>query len=210
MSDWLKGKIGKSVDVVIIVGSDSDLQNRSKKPGRTPEKTDFEKSELCEFLDGLDLGFLVVVASAHRHPEPLKEILHELFKLDEGRPYVAVCAASMNSALPGAVSGYALEMGWTDLIVLGVALSWKHQPDALDAVLADTHMPPGVPVCCVGVGEPGWRNAAIVAAQICTIAKVPTRLGLFTSLRTAIEKQRAKKPPIPCWKTNRPIEPSKD
>jgi len=53
----------------------------------------------------------------------------------------------------------------TDLPVIGVPLtSSTSVAGGLDALLAISQMPPGVPVACMGIN--GARNAAILAAKI--------------------------------------------
>ncbi len=55
----------------------------------------------------------------------------------------------------------------TDLPVIGVPLVTSTSvAGGLDALLAITQMPPGVPVGCVGVNAA--RNAAVLAARVVT------------------------------------------
>ena len=53
----------------------------------------------------------------------------------------------------------------TELPVLGVPVRSKAL-DGLDSLLSIAQMPPGVPVGALAVGEPGARNAGLLAAQI--------------------------------------------
>ena len=63
----------------------------------------------------------------------------------------------MSAALPGVVAAH------TTLPVIGVPIKGGAL-DGLDALLAITQMPPGVPVASVGLN--GARNAGILAVQI--------------------------------------------
>jgi phosphoribosylaminoimidazole carboxylase PurE protein len=78
---------------------------------------------------------------------------------------VVIAAAGGAAHLAGAVAAH------TTLPVIGVPLA---SPNAiaggLDALLSTVQMPRGVPVATVAVGEPGAANAAILAAQILSIA----------------------------------------
>ena len=72
---------------------------------------------------------------------------------------VIIAGASLGAALPGMVAAH------TDLPVIGVPLtSSSSVGGGLDALLAISQMPPGVPVGTVGVD--GARNAAVLAARI--------------------------------------------
>jgi 5-(carboxyamino)imidazole ribonucleotide mutase len=96
------------------------------------------------------------VRSAHRQPDAVAEYARSA--RDRGLR-VVIAGAGLAAALPGAVAAH------TDLPVVGVPLrSSMSVLDGLDALLAITQMPPGVPVACVSVD--GSRNAAILAARI--------------------------------------------
>jgi len=96
------------------------------------------------------------VRSAHRTPEAVTEYARSA----RARGLrVLIAGAGLSAALPGAVAAH------TDLPVIGVPLrSSMSVLDGLDALLAITQMPPGVPVACVGVDSA--RNAALLAARI--------------------------------------------
>ena len=68
-----------------------------------------------------------------------------------------ICGAGMAAALPGVVAAY------TELPVIGVPIA-SGGLGGMDALLAISQMPPGVPVGCMAIG--GARNAAIFAARI--------------------------------------------
>jgi phosphoribosylaminoimidazole carboxylase PurE protein len=96
------------------------------------------------------------VMSAHREPETVADYAKNA-KMRGLR--VIIAGAGLAAALPGVVAAH------TDLPVIGVPLTSKTSvAGGLDALLAISQMPPGVPVACVGVDNA--RNAAVLAAQI--------------------------------------------
>jgi 5-(carboxyamino)imidazole ribonucleotide mutase len=96
------------------------------------------------------------VMSAHREPDTVAEYAKNA-KMRGIR--VIIAGAGLAAALPGVVAAH------TDLPVIGVPLTSKTSvAGGLDALLAISQMPPGVPVACVGVDNA--RNAAVLAAQI--------------------------------------------
>jgi phosphoribosylaminoimidazole carboxylase PurE protein len=105
-----------------------------------------------------DRGILheVRVMSAHRDPDVVADYARNA-RLRGLR--VVIAGAGLSAALPGVVAAH------TDLPVIGVPLtSSTSVAGGLDALLAITQMPPGVPVGCVGVDNA--RNAAVLAARI--------------------------------------------
>ena len=94
--------------------------------------------------------------SAHRDPETVAEYAKNA-RLRGMR--VIIAGAGLSAALPGVVAAH------TELPVIGVPLSSKTSvAGGLDALLAVTQMPPGVPVASVGVDNA--KNAAVLAARI--------------------------------------------
>ena len=92
--------------------------------------------------------------SAHRSPRTLADWMAEL----EPRGIeVVIAGAGMSAALPGVVAAH------TALPVIGVPIKGGAL-DGLDALLAISQMPPGVPVACVGLDAA--KNAAVLAVQI--------------------------------------------
>ena len=127
--------------VGILVGSESD---RERMQGA------------FDLLDKEGVGYEFDVRSAHRTPDSVTEYARAA---RERGLRVLICGAGLSAALPGVVAAH------TDLPVIGVALkSSLSVLDGLDALLAITQMPPGVPVAAVGVDNA--RNAAALAVRI--------------------------------------------
>ncbi|HKF79537.1 MAG TPA: 5-(carboxyamino)imidazole ribonucleotide mutase [Thermoleophilaceae bacterium] len=96
------------------------------------------------------------VMSAHRDPQTVAEYAGNA-KMRGLR--VIIAGAGLSAALPGVVAAH------TDLPVIGVPLTTRTSvAGGLDALLAISQMPPGVPVACVGVDAA--KNAAVLAAKI--------------------------------------------
>ena len=129
------------VVVGILVGSESD---RERMQGA------------FDLLDKEGVGYEFDVRSAHRTPDAVADYARSA---RERGLRVLICGAGLSAALPGVVAAH------TDLPVIGVPLkSSLSVLDGLDALLAITQMPPGVPVAAVGVDNA--RNAAALALRI--------------------------------------------
>jgi phosphoribosylaminoimidazole carboxylase PurE protein len=127
--------------VGILVGSESDRERM--------------QAALDE-LDARGIPWEFDVRSAHRTPDAVAEYARTA--ADRGLK-VLICGAGLAAALPGAVAAH------TELPVIGVPLrSSTSVLDGLDALLAITQMPPGVPVGSMGIDAA--KNAAIFAARI--------------------------------------------
>jgi 5-(carboxyamino)imidazole ribonucleotide mutase len=125
----------------ILVGSDSDRERMQAA---------------LDVLDEQGVGYEFEVRSAHRTPDAVTEYARTA--RDRGLR-VLICGAGLSAALPGVVAAH------TDLPVIGVPLrSSLSVLDGLDALLAISQMPPGVPVATVGVDNA--RNAAALALRI--------------------------------------------
>ena len=129
------------VVVGILVGSESDRERMQAA---------------FDLLDKEGVGYEFDVRSAHRTPDAVTEYARTA---RERGLRVLICGAGLSAALPGVVAAH------TDLPVIGVPLkSSLSVLDGLDALLAITQMPPGVPVAAVGVDNA--RNAAALALRI--------------------------------------------
>jgi 5-(carboxyamino)imidazole ribonucleotide mutase len=109
-----------------------------------------------DLLDEQGVGYEFEVRSAHRTPDAVAD--YAKTARDRGLR-VIICGAGLSAALPGVVASH------TDLPVIGVPLrSSLSVLDGLDALLAISQMPTGVPVATVGVDNA--RNAAALALRI--------------------------------------------
>src|SRR2546426_1508370 len=132
------------IHVGVLVGSESDRERMQAA---------------LDLLDEQGVGYEFEVRSAHRTPDAVAE--YAKTARDRGLR-VLICGAGLSAALPGAVAAH------TDLPVIGVPLrSSLSVLDGLDALLAISQMPPGVPVATVGVDNA--RNAAALAVRILRI-----------------------------------------
>jgi 5-(carboxyamino)imidazole ribonucleotide mutase len=130
--------------VGILVGSESDRERMQAA---------------LDLLDEQGVGYEFEVRSAHRTPDAVAE--YAKTARDRGLR-VLICGAGLSAALPGVVASH------TDLPVIGVPLrSSLSVLDGLDALLAISQMPPGVPVAAVGVDNA--RNAAALALRILSV-----------------------------------------
>jgi 5-(carboxyamino)imidazole ribonucleotide mutase len=133
---------------LVVLGSDSD----------------FAAVEPCfKILGEFAVMFEAHVCSAHRSPDKAAE----LAKGAEGRGFGVIIAAAGKAAhLPGVLAAY------TPLPVIGLPVR-APALDGLDALLSMAQMPPGAPVATVAID--GAENAALLAAQILSVASPPLR-----------------------------------
>src|SRR5437016_4213311 len=122
------------VEVLIVLGSKTDSEV-GKKAG--------------SLLDEFGVEHEMVVASAHRTPD----LLRDLIRNTPAKVFIAV--AGLSAALPGTIAAH------TTKPVIGVPVSGKLN---LDAILSVSQMPPGVPVAAVGLDR--GENAAILAVEM--------------------------------------------
>jgi 5-(carboxyamino)imidazole ribonucleotide mutase len=127
--------------VGIVMGSKSDMQVMERA---------------AQELEERHIRYEMRVMSAHRDPETVADYAKNA-RMRGLR--VIIAGAGLSAALPGVVAAH------TDLPVIGVPLTSKTSvAGGLDALLAITQMPPGVPVASVGVDNA--KNAAVLAARI--------------------------------------------
>ncbi|RAJ82093.1 5-(carboxyamino)imidazole ribonucleotide mutase [Chitinophaga dinghuensis] len=131
--------------VLIIMGSESD-------------KPVMEESQ--KYLQFFGIESDMIVASAHRNPDKVRELCITAQEKGFG---AVIAAAGMAAALPGVVSAY------TSLPVLGVPLEGG-LPGGVDALYSIVQMPAGLPVGTLAVGKAGARNAAVLAARILALS----------------------------------------
>ncbi|MEM3059670.1 MAG: 5-(carboxyamino)imidazole ribonucleotide mutase [Methanomassiliicoccales archaeon] len=125
-------------DVTILLGSKNDLMIGEKA---------------LETLRRFEVSAELLIASAHRTPDRLKEIVTR----SDAKIFIAI--AGLSAALPGAVAAL------TTKPVIGVPVSGKVN---LDSILSIIQMPPGIPVAAVGLDR--GENAALLALEILALS----------------------------------------
>lgn len=125
--------------VGIIMGSKSDLDTMKKA---------------SSVLDEFNIPYEMVIASAHRTPEAVKNFVTRLE--DEGA-IAFIAGAGAAAHLPGVVASF------TTLPVIGIPLNATALM-GIDSLLAIVQMPSGMPVATMAVD--GVKNAALFAVQI--------------------------------------------
>jgi 5-(carboxyamino)imidazole ribonucleotide mutase len=129
--------------VAIVMGSDSDWP--ILKPA-------------AELLKQFGIGCEVVVASAHRTPGKVRDIVTSA---DERGIGAFISAAGAAAHLGGVIASY------TTLPVIGVPIN-ATPLNGMDALLSTVQMPSGIPVATMAIN--GAKNAAIFAAQIFAVS----------------------------------------
>jgi 5-(carboxyamino)imidazole ribonucleotide mutase len=148
--------------VGIIMGSTSDWETMR---------------HAAETLKSLSVPFETRIVSAHRTPD----LLFEYAASAEGRGLEVLIAGAGGAAhLPGMTASKTL------LPVVGVPIQ-SRALNGLDSLLSIAQMPAGVPVATVAIGEPGAKNAALLAAAILAARHPP----LKDALRAFRERQTA-------------------
>lgn len=118
-------------------------------------KSDVKIAEKAvSILKEFEIEYEVRVASAHRTPELVEEIV----KNSKSKVFIAI--AGLAAHLPGVVAAM------TTKPVIAVPVESKL--DGLDALLSAVQMPPGIPAACVGIDR--GENAAILAAEMLSIS----------------------------------------
>ena len=112
-------------------------------------------------LKKFGIGFDIAVASAHRTPARVEELV----KGSSADAFIAI--AGLSAALPGVVASFTVKP------VIGVPVSGAVN---MDALLSVVQMPPGIPVAAVGLDR--GDNAAILAAEIIAVNDEGVRKAL--------------------------------
>jgi 5-(carboxyamino)imidazole ribonucleotide mutase len=144
------------MSVAIVLGSKSDLP---------------VARAATEVLKELGVAYSVHIASAHRTPGLLRELV------EKSAAGVFIGIAGLSAALPGAIASH------TTKPVIGVPVSGKVN---LDAILSIVQMPPGIPVAAVGLDS--GANAAVLAAQILAVCDIGLAERLARRRRAMQEK----------------------
>lgn len=133
--------------VSIILGSKSDMPVAEKA---------------ITMLRKFGIGFDIAVASAHRTPARVEELV----KGSDADVFIAI--AGLSAALPGSIAAFTVKP------VIGVPVSGTL---SLDALLSVVQLPPGIPVAAVGLDR--GDNAAILAAEILAVTDEGVRKALL-------------------------------
>ena len=118
--------------------------------GSATDRPIAQKAE--KILEKFNITFETFVASAHRTPDRVVEIVRN------SQADVFIALAGLSAALPGVVAAHTMKP------VIGVPCASSSSPANLDSLLSVVQMPPGVPVAGVGIGR--GENAALLAARI--------------------------------------------
>ncbi len=131
----------KNLDILILMGSDSDWE---------------VMSEAATLLERFGVNHDARVSSAHRTPDRTLQIVREA---EEKGCKVIIAGAGAAAHLAGVVAGHTL------LPVIGIPLN-ATSLQGIDALLATVQMPAGIPVASMAIGKAGATNAALFALQI--------------------------------------------
>lgn len=160
-------KKNKSYDVVIIMGSDSDLK---------------VMSAASEILNEFKISNHLQIVSAHRTPKEMVQFSEDAKK----NGYKIIIAGAGGAAhLPGMVASL------TTLPVIGVPVNVTSL-NGLDALLSIAQMPKGVPVATMAVDNA--YNAGLFAARILALSDLglQKKLSVF-SVQQKIKVQKMNK-----------------
>ncbi|HHW08199.1 MAG TPA: 5-(carboxyamino)imidazole ribonucleotide mutase [Clostridia bacterium] len=125
--------------------------------------------QAADLLEELQIGYEVVIASAHRTPEQAFD--YAKTAADRGLQ-VIIAGAGGAAHLPGVLAAL------TVLPVIGVPMATKTL-GGVDSLYSIVQMPAGIPVATMAIN--GAKNAALFAAQILALqdAAVRERLGQY-------------------------------
>jgi 5-(carboxyamino)imidazole ribonucleotide mutase len=161
---------GKKAQVGIVMGSVSDWKTMSAA---------------AAILDEFGVAYEKNVVSAHRTPHWLAEYAGTAQKRGL---QVVIAGAGGAAHLPGMAAAF------TTLPVLGVPVE-SRALKGMDSLLSIAQMPAGVPVGCLAIGEPGAKNAALLAISILSLQDEKLR-GRWEKFRLEqTRKVRAQKLP---------------
>jgi len=155
----------KSIQVGIIMGSDSDLA---------------VMSEAAIVLEEFGVSYEMTVASAHRSPL----LAHKFSASAKDRGMKIIIAGAGGAAhLAGVMASF------TTLPVIGIPVKAKTL-DGLDSLLSTSQMPPGIPVATVGINAA--RNAGLLAIQILATSDKTLEKKLVDYKQKMVDEVKAK------------------
>ncbi len=140
-------------------------------------------SAAAAILEEFGIAYEKNVVSAHRTPHWLAEYAGAA----QGRGLQVIIAGAGGAAhLPGMAAAF------TTLPVLGIPVE-SRALKGLDSLLSIAQMPAGVPVGTLAIGEPGAKNAALLAISILALhdEKVRKAWEAFRTRQTrTVRKQK--------------------
>jgi 5-(carboxyamino)imidazole ribonucleotide mutase len=140
--------------VEIIMGSDSD----------------WPTMQVChKHLEEYSIHSRVTILSAHRTPKTLTE---HIIKAESNGILIFIAGAGLNASLAGCIAALTVRP------VISVPIC-NGPLNGIDALLASSQMPSGIPVATMTIGQSGARNAALLAIQILAL----TTPELYAKLR---------------------------
>lgn len=142
--------------ITLILGSKSDLPVSEK---------------VTTVLNQFEIEFDMHIASAHRTPELVKQIV------EDSSASVFIAIAGLSAALPGVIAAQTLKP------VIGVPVGGKIN---IDSILSIVQMPPGIPVASVGLDN--GTNAALLAIEILSLTNPELNNKLSEYRKQAKEK----------------------
>jgi 5-(carboxyamino)imidazole ribonucleotide mutase len=131
----------------------------------------------AEILEQFRVPYEKRVISAHRTPA----LLHTWAESAAGRGLKIIIAGAGGAAhLPGMCAAF------TTLPVLGVPVE-SRALKGLDSLLSIAQMPAGIPVGSLAIGEPGAKNAALLAISILALndPDLNSRWRIFRTKQTS-------------------------
>src|SRR5699024_9087024 len=156
------------VQVGIIMGSISDWETIK---------------HACSTLDELGIVYEKEVVSAHRTPDDMFEYAKTV--KSRGLQVIIACAGGA-AHLPGMVASQ------TTLPVIGVPVKTSAL-GGMDSLLSIVQMPGGVPTATMAIGPAGTKNAALLSAQIISLADTNIAIKLDNyrkKMRQNVEEMR--------------------
>ncbi len=152
-----------SIDVLILMGSDSDAAIMSAAG---------------DALKEFGLSFEMTVASAHRSPARVLRLINDAHQRSVK---VFIVGAGAAAHLAGVVAAHTIRP------VIGVPID-SSALKGMDALLSTVQMPPGVPVATVAIGKAGATNAGVLAAQMIGVGD-PAMSAKLTAYKKKLEEK---------------------
>jgi 5-(carboxyamino)imidazole ribonucleotide mutase len=154
--------MGNSPKVLIMMGSDSDLQ---------------VMQEAADILAKFGVPYEIRISSAHRSPARTMALASEA----AGRGIrIIIAGAGMAAHLAGVVAAK------TTLPVIGVPMPGGAL-NGVDALYSTVQMPAGIPVATMAIGKAGAMNAGLLCVQILALND-ELLLRALNDYRSAMDK----------------------